>query len=113
MLMVLSKCDWLAFDLVCPAELDQSVKRPPLWLVRRIAMECIADNTIMCFLARQTKARIVGWSVHDEREGDSLPTLAAIVCTHPNIMMRVGSAALIDLIQNRSRVLDGNSSFHS
>src|SRR5438552_2811333 len=82
-----SRSSWFAF-------LMGSMSKPfSFGLVRRIVMECIADDTIICFLARQTKARIIGWPVHYERESDSLTALAAIVSAHPNIMMRVGSAS--------------------
>jgi hypothetical protein len=68
-------------------------------------MQRIADNTVMYFLTGQAEAGIVRRSVYDEREGDGLAAFAAVVGTHPDIVIWVGSTALVDLIQDCSRIL--------
>src|SRR5579859_2500004 len=68
-------------------------------------MQGIANDAVVRLLARQAKARIVRWSVHDKRKSDGLAALATVVSAHPDIVIWVGPAALVDLIQDRCRVL--------
>src|SRR6266568_8383536 len=75
-------------------------------LVRCITMQGVAHDTVMGLLAGQPEARILWRPVHDERDGDGLTTLTAVVGAHPDIVTGVGFAALVDLIQNCCRVLD-------
>src|SRR6266702_134447 len=59
----------------------------------------------MSLLTQQAETRIVRRSVHNERESNRLPSLAAVISTHADIVMRVGFAALVDLMQNRRWIL--------
>src|SRR5438034_11604763 len=58
----------------------------------------------MHLLTRQGKAWIMSWPVHNERKSKGLAALFAVVGTYPDIVIRVGFMALLDLIKNRRRV---------
>src|SRR5438105_13289518 len=60
-----------------------------LRLVRRIAMDGIANGAVMCLLALHVEAGIMRRPIHDERESDRLTALAAIVGAHADVMVRV------------------------
>src|ERR1700682_5106156 len=68
-------------------------------------MQGIADDAVVGLLAREAKARIVRWPVHDERQRDGLAALATVVGTHADIVLGVGCAALVDGMQDGRRVL--------
>src|SRR5438874_1473983 len=69
-------------------------------------MQGVAHDTVMGLLTGQAETRIVWRPVHDEREGDALAPLAAVVDTYPDIVMRVGFATLVDRIENGHRIPD-------
>src|SRR5579859_5456617 len=92
--------DWAGGNILMISSRGLVSKPLSLGLVHRVAMQCIANDTIMNLLANQPKTRIVGWSVHNEREGNCLPSLRAVVSPYPDIVMGISFAALIDLIQN-------------
>ena len=46
----------------------------------------------------------MSWPVHNERKSKGLTALLAVVGTYPDIVIRVGFTALVDLIENRRRV---------
>src|SRR6266487_3805879 len=73
-------------------------------LTGSITVQRVVYNAIVHVLPRQAEAGIVGWPVDDKRERERLTPLAAIVGAHADVMVRVGPAALVDLVQNRCRV---------
>src|SRR6266566_4844115 len=58
----------------------------------------------MRLLTRQGKAWIMGWPVHNKRDGKGLTALPAVVGPHSNVVIRVGFTALVDLIEDGRRI---------
>src|SRR2546421_5169501 len=58
----------------------------------------------MCILAEQMKARIVRRSVHNERETNRLTTFTAVVGTYPDIVIRIVSTTLVNLLHDAYRI---------
>ena len=75
-----------------------------LGLVRGVAMQGIPYDAIMSILAEQMKARIVRRSVHNERETNRLTTFTAVVGTYPDIVIRIVSTALVNLMHDAYRI---------
>src|SRR5439155_25020147 len=69
------------------------------------ALQRIVGHPVVRFLASQGEGWIMRWPVHHKREGESLTTLPAIVGPDAYIVIWVSFTALLDLIENRPRIL--------